>query len=172
MEKKSLYHLAANYISGLLATLAKAHPSVTNTISFSQNVNFPIHAIYEVVADVESYPKILSYVKKSRIYNQTQDVLQVELVVRYGPISFAYKNDVFLSPETHDSIYVVATEGPFSTMRVNWNFFKITDGSTHVKYKLEYKFHNPFLSKAVSLLIKKNIHNTIKAFEESLAEKY
>lgn len=146
-------------------------PPKLNNIYFSKTVYFPIEYIYEVVSNVEEYPKILPYIKKSKIYNtKNNDTLQVEMKVRHGIVSFSYKCDVFL--KHNKSIHVIATDGPFFIMRATWLFFKKNKDTTEIEYNLNYKFSVLFLEKAVSFLLKKNINPTIEAFENFLRKKY
>ena len=51
------------------------------TVSRSALVRFPAHLMYELVEDVESYPRFLPWCSASRILRRSGDVVDAELEI-------------------------------------------------------------------------------------------
>ncbi|CAK8162860.1 coenzyme Q-binding protein COQ10 [Candidatus Xenohaliotis californiensis] len=132
-------------------------------ITYAKKVNLPIKLLYDAVADVANYPKILNYVKCAEIYNVHKNSMTVKMLVGRGPISFSY--DCNVNMYSQSTIYIFSDNGPFILLKVKWEFIKIDNYTTMVRHKLEYKLHNQWMEKAAAIALKKNKSYTIDAFE-------
>ena len=122
-------------------------------------IDAPVETVYQVVADVESYPEFLPGVK--RVVRLGNDM--VEMTVGLGPIDVTWTSRANLTP--YESIVIDLVEGPFRQMDVRWEFTPQGEG-TRVKYTTDFdlRLSLPGMGGIVSKAIEANTDATMRAF--------
>src|SRR5471032_1206410 len=104
--------------------------------------------MFQVVADVEQYPKFLPWVVALRVLSRehvkNRDVLSAEMAVGYGALREKYTSQVILD-QVARTIDVAQTSGPFKQLENHWRFTPLAPGC-EVQFSLAYEFRNRVLN--------------------------
>ena len=122
--------------------------------------------IYDVIADIMSYPKILPYVQSVLIREQSKDRILASVTVKRTPINLSYDCEILLDPAER-SIKVYSDSGPFRKLFVQWKFESIA-GKTRVTHSMECTLKSRAMEFVAKSLLKSEFHSTFDAFERQL----
>lgn len=138
--------------------------------SQKKTLSYTTQQLFDIVIDVESYPKFLPWCKASRIINQTDAFnFDAVLTVGYKSINESYTSKV-------ESIYLkkiksTATEGPFRMLESFWLFNDKKD-CCEVEFNIQYEFKSFFLGKVMGGMFKKASEKMFSAFENRAQSLY
>jgi coenzyme Q-binding protein COQ10 len=135
--------------------------SETRTVPFSADLMF------EVVADVEQYPKFLPWCVALRVLSREhvkdREVLSAEMAVGYGALREKYTSRVILD-RSAKTIDVAQTSGPFKQLENHWRFTPLPEGC-RVDFSLAYEFRNRVLNAVAGAAFGKVYVKMADAFE-------
>ena len=101
-------------------------------------VPFTAEAMFDLVADVESYPDFLPGCRAATVHSRDGDQVVASIALAEGPLRAEFRTRNRLSRP--DSITMRLVEGPFSALEGTWTFSPLgTDGS-RVSLALEFEF--------------------------------
>ena len=130
--------------------------------------------MYELVADVKSYPAFLPWTAAARI-RETNDhgdhiIILADLVVSFKVFREKFGSQVTLWPDAKkiDTEYL---DGPFKHMVSNWTFSDTVDGC-EVQFHVDFEFRNRLLQSTVSIFFNEAMQRVVRAFERRAAELY
>lgn len=106
--------------------------------------------IFDLVADVASYPQFLPWCRAARILKRDNEyVFMAELVIAYKHLSERYTSRVTLHPAAtatgEHSIVVEMTEGPFHHLTNEWHLKALPEGGTQIDFILDFAFKSKIL---------------------------
>ena len=117
--------------------------------------------IYELVADVESYPAFLPWCTACRIYGREDNVLYARLGVGFKAISESFRSRVTLDPiERIDIAYL---DGPFRHLDSSWKFSPQDDGCL-IDFFIDFEFRSLLLRKIMGPLFNEVVRRSVGAF--------
>lgn len=123
--------------------------------------------MFEVVADVEQYPKFLPWCVALRVLSREhvkdREVLSAEMAVGYGALREKYTSRVILD-RTERTIDVAQTSGPFKQLENHWRFTPLPEGC-RVDFSLAYEFRNRVLNAVAGAAFGKVYVKMADAFE-------
>ena len=123
--------------------------------------------MFQVVADVEQYPKFLPWVVALRVlareHVKSRDVLTAEMAVGYGALREKYTSRVILDPAAR-TIDVAQTSGPFKQLENHWRFTPEGEGC-RVDFSLAYEFKSKILNAVAGAAFGKVYVRMADAFE-------
>ena len=132
--------------------------------------------MYDLVADVASYPKFLPWTAAARIRSRTPvagggEVMEADLVISFKVFRERFGSRVTLWPETHkiDTEYL---DGPFRHMRSNWSFRDRPAGGCDVEFFVDFEFRNAILQGIIGVVFNEAMQRVVKAFERRAVELY
>jgi coenzyme Q-binding protein COQ10 len=130
-------------------------------------VPYTAELMFQVVADVEQYPKFLPWVTELRVLSRehvkNRDVVSAEMAVGYGALREKYTSRVILDPVAH-TIDVAQTSGPFKQLENHWRFTPHARGC-EVQFSLTYEFRNRVLNAVAGAAFGKVYVRMADAFE-------
>ena len=140
------------------------------TVSKSALVRFPGHLMYELVEDVESYPRFLPWCSSSRILRRSGDVVDAELEISKAGFhkSFATRNTL-LAPE---QIRISLLEGPFSHLEGVWTFTPLRQDASKISLELEFEMLGKLTNLAFGTLFNQICNTMVDAFSERAKSVY
>ncbi len=125
--------------------------------------------IYDIVADIKSYPEFLPWIVAARILSENDNEITAELVIRFKTITSKYTSHVQLEkPKSSDDggkITVRLIEGPFKYLSNEWIFIP-QDGGCIVDFTVDFAFHSTMLEKIIGKLFSKAINKMTLSFED------
>ena len=131
--------------------------------------------MYDLVADVGSYPKFLPWCAAARIRSRTpqgaSEVMEADLVISFKVFRERFGSRVVLHPDEHkiDTEYL---DGPFRYMKSNWAFADREDGGCHVAFFVDFEFKNAVLQGIIGVVFNEAMQRIVRAFERRAAELY
>ena len=129
--------------------------------------------MYDLVADVGSYPKFLPWTAAARVRSITPredgaQVMEADLVISFKVFRERFGSRVTLWPDQR-RIETEYLDGPFQHMRSNWRFDP-TDSGCDVHFDVDFAFRNKLLQSAAELFFYDAMKRVVRAFEERAAE--
>ncbi|PRZ47286.1 coenzyme Q-binding protein COQ10 [Tritonibacter scottomollicae] len=131
--------------------------------------------MYDLVADVGSYPKFLPWCAAARIRSRTpqgaSEVMEADLVISFKVFRERFGSRVVLHPDEHkiDTEYL---DGPFRYMKSNWAFADRDDGGCDVAFFVDFEFKNAVLQGIIGVVFNEAMQRIVRAFERRAAELY
>jgi coenzyme Q-binding protein COQ10 len=131
--------------------------------------------MYDLVADVASYPQFLPWNSAARIRSITpqpdgSEVMDADLIISFKVFRERFTSRVVLNPATQriDTEYL---DGPFKHMRSYWQFAD-TDGGCNVEFFVDFEFKNAILQNLIGVVFNQAMQRIVKAFEDRAAALY
>lgn len=126
--------------------------------------------LYDLVADIESYPKFLPWCEGARVYQRDGDAVLADLILHFRGITGKYTSRVLLD-EAAKEISVELAQGPFHHLYQGWKFVQVPEG-TRVEFDIDFKIRNFMLEKLADLMFDEACKKMMLAFEERAKEMY
>jgi coenzyme Q-binding protein COQ10 len=131
--------------------------------------------MYDLVADVASYPKFLPWTAAARIRSRTGgpegEVLEADLVISFKVFRERFGSRVTLFP-SESKIDTEYLDGPFRHMRSTWAFRDQPDGGCEVEFFVDFEFRNAILQGIIGLVFNDAMQRVVRAFERRAKDLY
>lgn len=131
--------------------------------------------MYDLVADVASYPQFLPWNSAARIRSVTPqpdgtDIMEADLIISFKVFRERFGSRVVLAPEIKriDTEYL---DGPFKYMKSHWQFADHADGC-EVEFFVDFEFKNAILQNLIGVVFNQAMQRIVRAFEERAAALY
>lgn len=145
------------------------------THSETRKLPYSAAQMYDLVADVASYPKFLPWTAAARIRSRTpqpdgSEVMEADLVISFKVFRERFGSHVVLHPADHkiDTRYL---DGPFKHMHSTWAFRDV-DGGCEVDFFVDFEFKNKMLQGVIGMVFHEAMLRVVKAFEDRAATLY
>jgi coenzyme Q-binding protein COQ10 len=139
------------------------------------HVPYSARQMYDLVADVESYPEFLPLCDvlriRSRAHENGLDVLVCDMEVGYHAIRERFKTQVSLDPTT-SQILARYIEGPFRRLENRWRFVDTPTGGSDVHFFIDYEFKSMLLQMLMGGMFDLAFRKFTAAFEERARKIY
>ena len=138
----------------------------------SRDVPFTPRQMFDLVADVESYPQFLPlcedlHIRRKVLSPEGLDVLVADMTVGYKAIRETFTTRVTLDPAQYQ-ILVTYLEGPFSHLDNRWQFLPDEKGCK-VAFYIDYEFRSRMLGVLMGTMFDKAFRKFSEAFEARAA---
>lgn len=138
--------------------------------SDSRIVPYTATQMYELVADVESYPEFLPWNSAARIRSRSPgpggaEVIEADLVISFKVFRERFGSRVTLWPEDQriDTEYL---DGPFRYLHSGWQFTDLPEGGCKVDFFVDFEFRNAILGKVIGVVFGEAMARIVRAFED------
>lgn len=144
------------------------------THSETKRLPYSAQQMYDLVADVGSYPQFLPWNSAARIRSRTPieggEVMEADLVISFKVFRERFGSRVTLWPGAKkiDTEYL---EGPFHHMKSTWAFRDI-EGGCEVDFFVDFEFRNAILQGIIGIVFNDAMTRVVRAFERRAAELY
>ena len=133
------------------------------TYEVKRVLNYSDSKIFDLVNDVEEYPKFLPWCKSASVYNKLKSEFYSDITIGFNLINETFTSRVvFIRPK---KIISTATKGPFKQMVNQWNINFINNTSCEVILKIQYEFNSVFMEKILGNVFESATKKMISAFE-------
>jgi coenzyme Q-binding protein COQ10 len=142
------------------------------THSETKRLPYSAQQMYDLVADVGSYPKFLPWNSAARIRTRRPipggEVMEADLVISFKVFRERFTSRVTLLPEAR-RIETEYLDGPFRHMRSSWAFRDIP-GGCEVDFHVDFEFRNAILQGIIGVVFNDAMQRVVRAFERRAAE--
>ncbi len=126
--------------------------------------------LFDLVADVENYPKFLPWCTACRIKKRESDVIWADLVVGFKMLRERFTSKVTLDrPNRIDVEYL---EGPFRYLNNHWTFTALPDGGTEIGFYIDFEFRSKMLQTLIGAVFNEAVRRMVGAFVKRASEVY
>jgi len=128
---------------------------------------YSAHQMYNLVADVASYPEFLPWCAAARVKSMIPDgtthVMSADLVISFKVFRERFESQVILYP---DDLFIGTEyiDGPFKHMKSTWKFEDLDEGCA-VTFFVDFEFKNVILQKVIGLVFNEAMLRIVRAFE-------
>lgn len=142
--------------------------------SETRRLPYTAQQMYDLVADVGSYPQFLPWCAAARIRSRDDkgdhEVMEADLVISFKVFREKFGSRVVLWPEDMkiDTEYL---DGPFRYMKSNWHFADAEDGCD-VSFYVDFEFKNAVLQGIIGVVFNEAMHRIVRAFEDRARDLY
>ncbi|QPM89775.1 type II toxin-antitoxin system RatA family toxin [Pseudooceanicola algae] len=144
------------------------------THSETRKLPYRAQQMYDLVADVGSYPQFLPWCAAARIRKEIPQgdstLLEADLVISFKVFRERFGSRVVLWPDAMkiDTEYL---DGPFRYMKSNWAF-RDTETGCDVDFHVDFEFKNAVLQGIIGVVFNEAMQRIVRAFERRAAELY
>jgi len=130
--------------------------------------------MYDLVADVASYPDFLPWCAAARIRKSTPSesgvVMDADLVIAFKVFRERFGSRVTLRP-AETSIDVEYLDGPFKYLNNHWTFTDV-DGGCEADFFVDFEFKSKVLQTLIGVVFGEAMQRIVRAFEARATELY
>jgi coenzyme Q-binding protein COQ10 len=141
--------------------------------------------MYDLVADIESYPDFLPWCAAARIRSRRPleagggdagdagggEVVEADLVISFKVFRERFGSRVTLRPAAM-VIDVEYLDGPFRYLNNHWKFIAHEDGGSTVDFFVDFEFRSKMLQAVIGVVFNEAMHRIVAAFEKRAAKLY
>ena len=146
----------------------------------NRNLPYTARQMYDLVADVDSYPQFLPWNSAARIRSRETrpdgaEEITADLVISFKVFRERFGSRVVLWPVDGPQPLKIDTEyldGPFRYMRSGWAFTDRPEGGCHVEFDVDFEFKNAILQRLIGVVFHEAMSRIVRAFEDRARKLY
>ena len=143
--------------------------------SETRRLPYTARQMYDLVADVASYPKFLPWNSAARIRSRTPiaeggEVMEADLVISFKVFRERFGSRVTLLPG-QGRILTEYIDGPFKHLKSVWSFHDV-EGGCDVAFTVDFEFRNAILAGIIGMVFNEAMTRVVRAFETRAAQLY
>jgi len=131
--------------------------------------------MYDLVADVASYPEFLPWCAAARIRRRTPqasgELLEADLVISFKLFRERFGSRVTLVPN-EASIDVEYLDGPFKYLNNHWQFTDVDGGGCEADFFVDFEFRSAILQAIIGVVFNEAMQRIVRAFETRAHDLY
>ena len=132
------------------------------------NINANKETIFNVIANIESYPTFLPWCIGARITdtNQLSDILiqRAELVIAFKSFRESFFSDIQLNKKIW-TINIQSNKKPFKSLKGQW-IIQEKGNHCEVSFEIKFEFKSIILENIIGVVFFNAVKSIVKAFEE------
>jgi coenzyme Q-binding protein COQ10 len=139
---------------------------------FAKQLHLPYspRQMFDLVADIESYPRFLPHFVFARILQREGNRLLVEQQVKFKLLRFTFRTEANFEPPHR--IDIVCRDSPFGSFTDQWSFEEDPSGGTLLRCRTEVNLRPGMLRTLLPVFLEESSRKTVQAFEKRAAELY
>ena len=140
--------------------------------SLSKQVTVPYSAdqMYDLVYDIDSYPKFIPLCSYSEVHEIQDHKSRVTIKIAKGEIGFKFTT--LNTMEKGRSISINLENGPFKALKGVWRFTPLDTHESIISLHFEFEFSNLLLDLALGGLFKQLCDSMVESFRKQAAIRY
>ena len=140
------------------------------SVDRSALVPYTPQEMFELVSDIESYPRFLPWCRGARILSRDVDEVRASIEFAVGGVtrSFTTRN----RHQVNKMIVMHLVDGPFSRLDGFWRFDPLGEEGSKIALFLEYDFANRMLGLVVGPVFGQIANTLVDAFQQRAVENY
>ena len=127
----------------------------------SAQTKYAAQTVFDVVADIESYPSFVPWCSKAIIHSQDGNIIVASLRIAKGPFSlnFTTRNTMIRA----ERIDISLVDGPFRHFSGMWSFESLNIGCL-VSLRLEFELANKTVGRTITPFLEELTKTMVQAF--------
>lgn len=133
-------------------------------------VPYSAHQMFDLVADIPSYPKFLPWCGGARVVSAQGDEVIAAIDIAYSGVHRTFSTRNLLQRGKMMEIRLL--EGPFSHMQGFWQFKSLDEHSSKISLDLEFEVANKIVSLALTPVFSNIANQLVDRFHRRAVELY
>lgn len=126
--------------------------------------------MYDLVNDIESYPRFLPWCRSARIVSRSEDHIEATIDMAKGPMHRSFTTCNWLHPTERIELQLI--DGPFRRLEGDWRFTPLREDACKVALRLEFEFANAFLRAAIGPIFNRIADTLVDSFCQRARQVY
>lgn len=126
--------------------------------------------MFDLVADVDNYPKFLPWVIATRVKSDSDSRMIADMVVGFKAIREKFTSSV--EKDRPHSIRVQYVDGPLRDLDNRWQFRPIGSGSCEIDFCVDFAFKSRIFEALAGQYLDRAFRKMVAAFESRAAQLY
>ena len=131
-------------------------------------VPYSAHRMFDLVADIPSYPQFLPWCSGARIVTAKDDEVIAAIGIAYGGVNKTFSTRNLLQRGKIMEMRLI--EGPFSFLQGCWQFTPLGEDASKISLDLEFRVANPLMSLALTPVFSNIANQLVDRFHQRAAE--
>jgi ribosome-associated toxin RatA of RatAB toxin-antitoxin module len=133
-------------------------------------VKYSAQQMFDLVNDIEAYPRFLPWCSGSRIISREDDIVEAEIVISKSGFkkSFSTRNQI----DRGGRITVSLLDGPFSKLDGVWNFMPLREDASKISLDLEFEMSSVLANLAFGAVFNQICNTMVASFTSRAKEVY
>ncbi|AEI89319.1 MAG: Ribosome association toxin PasT (RatA) of the RatAB toxin-antitoxin module [Candidatus Midichloria mitochondrii] len=136
---------------------------------FSKKIisDYEIKQLYELVSDINQYPKFIPWCDNLRILKQEKNSIEAEVVIKALGIREKYISNITLFPikKGKAAVLITSNSSPFKQMESQWLLTKADNHKTEVHFSITFALKSRISELAISQMSPLACEKIINAFQ-------
>ncbi len=137
------------------------------------------HEIYQLVTDIEAYPRFLPWCERVEVLSREGNGLIARLHLAYSGIRHAFTTNNVQVPD--ESVHIGLVDGPFSLLDGLWRFVPLplptaddraVESACKIEFEMRYAFSNAVLEGAISPVFDRIANTFVDSFVRRAEQVY
>ena len=141
-----------------------------SSIVRSALVGYSANQMYDLVADIESYPRFLPWCRSARVVERKDGVTVAVLSAGLKGINQSFTTENANTPG--ESIRMRLVEGPFTSFRAAWKFQALEEHAAKIEFSMDYKLSGGLVAKVLPPLFDHIADTMVDAFSRRAQSVY
>lgn len=125
--------------------------------------------MYDLVADVDQYPRFLPWCVGAKVRSRTETELVADLTIGFGPFRESFTSRVAL--DRPHRVQVTYENGPFRYLNNQWLFEPDPKGC-RVSFFVDFEFKSRLLQRAIGVVFNEAVRRMVNAFLKRARDVY
>jgi coenzyme Q-binding protein COQ10 len=151
-------------------SLALRPATIMTTHCENRILPYSSESIFNLVADVESYPEFVPFWHHAKIWRRSANIYYTDQEIGIGPVRERFRSRTVLHPFA--KIHVTCSQGVFGSLEVRWTFTPLKGGSCCVHCALEGQTRSALLQHLFDTVFLDSVHHVAAAFEARANQRY
>lgn len=134
-----------------------------------QIVPYTPEQLFDLVADVDKYPRFLPWCVAARVHHREADHVKADLTIGFGPFRESFTSRVTL--DRPNRVVVKYENGPFRYLNNQWDFVPRGAG-TEVSFFVDFEFRSRILQAAIGVVFNEAVRRMVNAFLKRARDVY
>ncbi len=139
-------------------------------VSRSALLPFSARQIYQVIADVRSYPLFLNWCDDMSVVSESDEEMVAKLFISYGKLKFSFSTRNQMIEDQSVSMSLV--DGPFSALDGKWEIQRLGESACKVSLIMDFKFESSVTQRLLGGVFKNVIAAQLDAFQKRANDLY
>lgn len=141
-----------------------------STIKRSALVSYTARQMFELVNNIEDYPRFLPWCRSSTILNRSEEHIEASIEIVWSGIHKTFTTRNQLHP--HDRMDIILVSGPFRHLEGRWSFLQLGEAGCKVNLNLEFELAGHILDKVFQPIFHHIANSLVEAFCRRAVEVY
>lgn len=120
--------------------------------------------MFDLVADVPSYPQFLPWCGGARVLSREGETMVATLDIAYSGVHKSFTTRNVMVPG--ERLEMRLLEGPFKRLHGDWRFQALDEGGSKISLDLDFEFSNWLLAAAVNPVFTRIANTLVDSFVE------